>query len=601
MASPGPSRNPNRIRINNAPLAGAQQRGRPDRGWLLAALGVALLALLFRSLVPTWVLADSPHDDQLFVRLGSSLSDGDWLGPFTNVTLVKGPAFPAFLGAAWVLHVPPLLLVQLLHVIASGVVGLALARATGSRAWGFWIYVALALDPAQYGASASRISREAWYGGWSLLLLGLLALIALAAKNRAHLTPRQAVRPVLVWGVLLGGALSVYWLSREERVWLLPSMGVLVVAALVTGRRGRPPTSPDTSLWRRGLAGWVPTLAIMVVAGICLQASTALVRGINDRQYGAPLVTDLVEGEFAETYTAWQSVLAGTDRRFVPISRAQREAVYAISPAAREMQPHLEGPLDDAWAVHGCNTVQVCDDVAAGWIPFAMRDAMVAAGHYATAEAAQTYLRTITEDIDRACAAGQLRCAPHMPALLPRPPLIDEGAVVRSARDSLRFLLNFDLAEQERPPSGGSLKSWQVFAQGVRGISPTPQDALIEESFSLQRAKRLEVVQWVYAKATVVLFPFALLGLLLLAVRRRRTAGIALAIGLAALVTVAMRVLLLALVNATSFPATKSAYALPATSPLVLLLGIGTWGLITTLLPVARARLSAASHARTAS
>ena len=38
-------------------------------------------------------------DDYLYVRIAGYLAHGQWLGPFDQYTLLKGPAYPAFIAA----------------------------------------------------------------------------------------------------------------------------------------------------------------------------------------------------------------------------------------------------------------------------------------------------------------------------------------------------------------------------------------------------------------------------------------------------------------------------------------------------------------------
>ena len=45
-------------------------------------------------------------DDRLYLRTASYLAQGRWLGPFDQFTLLKGPAYPAFVAAMYRSGVP---------------------------------------------------------------------------------------------------------------------------------------------------------------------------------------------------------------------------------------------------------------------------------------------------------------------------------------------------------------------------------------------------------------------------------------------------------------------------------------------------------------
>ena len=55
--------------------------------------------------IPLIVLGNSPHDDQLLITIGDSLSKGEWLGTYDNRTLAKGISFPLYFSLQECLYV----------------------------------------------------------------------------------------------------------------------------------------------------------------------------------------------------------------------------------------------------------------------------------------------------------------------------------------------------------------------------------------------------------------------------------------------------------------------------------------------------------------
>ena len=64
-------------------------------------MAIAGFSLWLRAAFPVYAVADAGHDDQLFVLQAYYLGAGKWLGAFNNLTLAKGPAYPAFILAAF--------------------------------------------------------------------------------------------------------------------------------------------------------------------------------------------------------------------------------------------------------------------------------------------------------------------------------------------------------------------------------------------------------------------------------------------------------------------------------------------------------------------
>lgn len=535
-----------------------------------ALLGVTVLSTALRAAVPLWVIADAVEDDQLFVRLGSAVADGAWLGPYTLRTLQKGPGFPVFLAAAHQAHLPYLVVVHLVHLLACAAAAAAIGRAAGSRRLGCWTYVVLALDPAYYGWGASRVLRDNWYASVSLLLFALAALALPASRSRGGGTARPL--RFAATGVAAGVVLCGYWLTRAEHPWLLPALGWLLVAAAVLRRR----RNRQRRTWRGWLVAAAPVVGGAVLAVAVLAAGVLAVAAQNQRSYGVFLTDDFAGGNFPRLHSAWQSVHAGPERRYVPIGRAKRLAVYRVSPAAAELESDLEGP-QQGFVAGSCARYGVCDDITAGLIPYAIRNATANAGQAGTERAAQRFWGQVADQIGAACSDGRLRCGRPMPMMLPELSAVHVSAFAASAWSSLRWLVIYGPAQTGRPPSSGSPRNWALFHREVNGVPDTLQEQQPSERSGLDRARYLVVLRVAYAAGLLVGLPLALAGFVLAPLRRPAGWEPLWIVGTAAGVAVIGRVLLLALIDSTSFATAEgSNYSLPATSFLLVFAGLGT-------------------------
>ena len=73
----------------------------PRTATIIAAALLIVLPSLFRLVwqinTPLNLLPNATHDDGLFMRLAHQIAMGQWLGPFNQFTLMKGPGYPVFL------------------------------------------------------------------------------------------------------------------------------------------------------------------------------------------------------------------------------------------------------------------------------------------------------------------------------------------------------------------------------------------------------------------------------------------------------------------------------------------------------------------------
>src|SRR3990172_5696335 len=70
--------------------------------------------------------ANCTYDDDLFVSLATSFSQGQWLGPYSELTLVRGPFYPIFVGLNALVGLPLSVSQQLFYAAACWLVVTAL-------------------------------------------------------------------------------------------------------------------------------------------------------------------------------------------------------------------------------------------------------------------------------------------------------------------------------------------------------------------------------------------------------------------------------------------------------------------------------------------
>src|SRR5713101_7711389 len=97
-------------------------------------------------------------------------------------------------------------------------------------------------------------------------------------------------------------------------------------------------------------------------------------------------------------------------RTRVPLPSEARRRAYVVSPRFAELAPFLEGELGRHWSEHGCAAYGICDDLAAGWTLWALRDAAFLAGHYVDGHEADRFWNLVASEVEKACGDGRLPC-----------------------------------------------------------------------------------------------------------------------------------------------------------------------------------------------
>ena len=299
------------------------------------AVGYAAFSVLVYVVIathtPLTLYPDAGHDDALFVSLGRHLAEGKWLGRYNEVTLIKGPGYPAFLGVVQWLGMPISLAHALFHCFSVTVFVFVLHRFVRSFLLSGLLFTLLLWHPASLSTLLLRVQRDQIYYGQVLLVLASLVAVSLPKAS-------WKIVPSIVCGLLLGW----FWLTREEGVWILPGIMVFVVAALWAAFRGNR---------LRTLLG---SLTIVV----CIFAVTQIgYRAANWFAYGKFIGIELKDRNFENALGAIDSVRSGGTKPFISVTKAARERIYAVSPAFASLRDYLDGD-QTLWSVRATCELQ---------------------------------------------------------------------------------------------------------------------------------------------------------------------------------------------------------------------------------------------------
>ncbi|WP_431305453.1 hypothetical protein [Sediminicoccus sp. BL-A-41-H5] len=544
----------------------------PGRPWIpLYAILLAGFAWVWASL-PLMAIPNAGVDDALFVRHAALILSGQWLGPYTQFTLAKGVGYPLWLALTGGLSIPALLGQALLYAAAALLLVRALSRWIPQEGALFALLVLLLANPGLYGTENLRVIREGFYTPTLLLILALLLWwVRWSGEGLGR-------RLLLAAG--LGLALGLFHLTREEGVWILPFLlGCLALRAVV--------------LWR----GWTPATwraeaAALLACGVMAVLPVLAVSAMNARVYGVFRTVEFRDPAFIAAYSALAR-LGPAEPSLIVLPRARLPELFAASPAAAELASFFAADRGRSYLDVGCQTYQVtpCDDeFRAAWFMWALRDATVIAAGYADALAVRRFNLRLAEEVNAACARGELACLPPRHSLAPR----FRAAYILPTLGAAWQVWTTGLAPPGLPDprrlrsvyfSGGELEPRaSAFLDVVRGdlfvdvLRPEATPPYPFPSLAVERATRLlrglEGWMRVWAILGPVLQIAALLALLALPWLWRRHPERAcwpvLALCVGAYLLYATRVALLAYLDTVAIPSVNMLYLSPAMPALLL-------------------------------
>ena len=370
------------------PAGGAAFR---DRRIRTVAAGLAALYLWFVSAQPVVGYAHAGHDDELFLRLAEYIVNGQWLGPYSQFTLMKGCGYPLFIAGVFKLGLPLPLAEHSFYLLGCWLLVRALRPLLRHDAWSLAAFALLLWQPMSYylDRGGGNILRQNL--STPLTLLVFAGLVALHTRRGA----RFAVQ--LGWTALLGLSLGWLWLTREDSVWIGPSVALLVVLAVYFAWR-------EKTAWRR-LAWPLASAAAAAVLPVLI------VCRLNAKNYGWFGTVEFRAPQFIDAYGALARVQVAPPIDRVPLPRESRRAIYAVSPSFARLQPLFEGPVA-RW---------VSPDLQIGgavWV-WALRDAVVDTIHPRNAAETLAFYQQLADEVNAACDAGRIPAGPRHDSFLP--------------------------------------------------------------------------------------------------------------------------------------------------------------------------------------
>lgn len=511
-------------------------------------LAAALIRLWLVSVQPIRAVYPSPHDDELFVNLAEAIIRGEWLGAYDQLTLAKGPMLSLLIAVAYFLGVPFAWFQQALYSAACVLCASSVDCTIGHRRLAWWVGIVLLANPMSYdGSEMAQVLRQNVFTSFSVLLLA--ATLALAWGSKMSRTATA------FWGVTWGVAGAGYYLTREETVWLVPSILILL-----------------TGLVRRDETRRIRLVALAAGFAIATAAAGG-VAWMNLRNYGWLTTNEFRTREFRGAYGALTSVHAGKPMRFVPVTAEARERLYRTVGSFAFLRPHFESGAGAGWMFttgQAIPSLRGSKEIGGGWLMWALRDAVAGAGFTSSGAEAAGFYRKLESEINEACRSGRLDCSNSLVPYVPRLTGEDARPLAGNLLRASVFMATFEDFDAEVPPSEGNAWSQARFREitGSR-ISPLIPNAASDDF----RSSLLRIIgrahRWIVPALLLCTLP-----VWVLALRRRlhrsAEAGALLALAVSALVATCGLVLIVALIETTAYPAITIRY-LHAGYPVMLL------------------------------
>jgi len=201
---------------------------------------------------------------------------------------------------------------------------------------------------------------------------------------------------------------------------------------------------------------------VVIIGGVC---------ALNYRYYGWFGTVEFRSPQFIAAYGALQRVIPTRELPYVPVTREAREMIYPASPAFSELRPYLEGPVGLNWSGASAPlTGRPREDleIAGGWFMWALRDAVIAAGHSRNAADALSYYARVAAEVNAACDEGRLPAGPRRDTLVPHWQRGHWTRLYRELPGYISYVATFEGFTARPAPSTGPASTLKLFSSLTR-------------------------------------------------------------------------------------------------------------------------------------
>jgi hypothetical protein len=426
---------------------------------LLLSIGYISLSMH----LPVSLYTYAKHDDALYWTHAQHILNGNWLGPYTQMTLSKGPGFSFFLAINYIIGFPITLSIALFYLFACWLLTNSLRDLGLNKYIALILFSVLLFHPQLF---PTRIIRDNIYPALTLIVIaGVIKMMNFKKYENYFIK-------LAPYGLAFG----VFWLTREEGFWIIPGILLLLLLKIF-----------QLKIEKKSIECLLNCIIIFSVAAY---TPVLIVSAVNFIQYGKFEIVD-INGAQGKALKRLNSVDIGQDLPYLPVSFEKRKVIYNISPSFLQLKDFFEN-IGKGWTKNGCNDYpHTCDDYTGGWFMWAFRDAVYYHGYYESPVRADNFYNDISAEIDRACKDGLVNCKRNPIPFMPN--------VTTSQLKEIpgKFIQAFKLAmfRFPVPPSGGDMWGTLDQLQAVRFFLGNPKITHPPDE------KNIQVSGWYYSSA----------------------------------------------------------------------------------------------------
>ena len=236
---------------------------------------ITLIRFLISYKLPSFYIKNLVYDDGLMIYQLTNLLDGKYLGNYNDFMLIKGVVFPFFLYIVRVFNLNYSSILTILYILGCMYFTKSLDKAINNKKILVIIYIALLFNPISFSSELfQRLYRN------SLSIIELLFFLGIII--RLYLSDNKIKKDIINY-ILLGIIMSIMYMTREDNIWTIVILGILILYKLLKTRNYK-------------------LMFLGIIPFIVLYLNLNIVSLINYKHYGIYTYNEIQKSNFKDTY-----------------------------------------------------------------------------------------------------------------------------------------------------------------------------------------------------------------------------------------------------------------------------------------------------------
>lgn len=340
--------------------------------FILLSVAATFLRIFLCKGLMVYFIPGTQYDDIMQISKAFSIIEGNWLGEYGSMTLVKGVGYPLLVAIFHFLHIPYIQGFHLIYIIGCIVFAWAIYPLIKNDCLCFLAYMFVLFNPIAFSNVLTKYYRDIAY--YALCMVFISATVGLLIRQKGK-----------AFAVISGIALAWCILCREDGQWLYIYIASCIAVPFIYR------SIADKKLHK----GFIKEIRLIVISYAVI---VLCICSINYKYYGTFVLDEYNSGAYADAYGAISRLHGERGNTQVVIPYSEREKLYEYSPSFARLKPYLDGdnPKFEPWKIYN-------DDYRTGYFSFNLRDAIQDLGYYRDAASTNQYLRQLAEEVNQYC------------------------------------------------------------------------------------------------------------------------------------------------------------------------------------------------------